>query len=171
MPIPDPWTEPESTSAQQSNPDSTRAPAHEHAHAHAREAATESTESVETAGEVVAFPGTVAAPAADSDVTAPRNGFKAVVAVWATEARESATAAADGSVWRARPPSLRDIHTRTLRAEWAGDIPALRTAGRCFGYVSLTLTALGYALLWVARRPSRLVLTVLITVLVVVLAI
>ncbi|RCW45139.1 hypothetical protein DFQ14_103103 [Halopolyspora algeriensis] len=172
MPIPDPWAD----------PDSTRAPAHEHAHAHAREAVPQPTESADTAGEVVPFPGITTSQDTDSDSTgqmapteqvplAKRSGWNSAAAVWAVEARETAAAAMDGSVWRARPPSLRDLHARVQRAEWAGDIPALRAVGQWFGYLSLAITAIGYALLWIARRPFRLVLTVLITVLVVVLAI
>lgn len=181
MPIPDPWDSPDPGCAQESESDSTRPPAHEHAHARARETATKPSDTAEHGGEVVPFPGadrpenTDGDRAAEIELTdeapsAATSRWRSAAATWVTEARETATAAVDGSVWRARPPSLRDLHTRARRAEWAGDIPALRAAGQWFGYASLAITAVGYALLWIARRPSRLVLTALITVLVVALA-
>lgn len=90
--------------------------------------------------------------------------------VWWSEAKETATAAWDGSMYRARPPSLRDIRVRAQRAEYAGDIDLLRRIGAGFGWVSVVVTAIGYALLWIARRPARLVVTTAVVVLVVVLA-
>lgn len=92
----------------------------------------------------------------ESDRTSRIAGVRKAAEVWGSEAKETAEAALDGSVWRARPPSLRDIHTRAHRAEWAGENSALRKAGQWFGHVSLVITAVGYALLWLARRPSRL---------------
>lgn len=106
----------------------------------------------------------------ESDQNSRIASLRKAAAVWGSEAKETAETAFDGSAWRARPPSLRDIHTRAQRAEWAGDISALRNAGQWFGYVSVAITAVGYALLWLARRPSRLAVTTAIAVLIVFLA-
>lgn len=89
---------------------------------------------------------------------------------WWAEAAETGTAALDGAVWRARPPALRDIHARVVRAEWAGDVPALRVAGRVYGHVAMAGVALLYGAAWLLARPARLAiaaLTVLITALLV----
>ncbi|MQA14678.1 MAG: hypothetical protein GEV09_11035 [Pseudonocardiaceae bacterium] len=94
---------------------------------------------------------------------------------WAAEARDSGRAALDGSVWRSRPAALRDVRARIARAEWAGDLDALRVAGQLYGYyVALPLVAGLYALAELVKRPSRVaiaVLVVLMTVLPIVLAI
>lgn len=103
----------------------------------------------------------------ESDRNSRIAGVRKAAEVWGSEAKETAESALDGSVWRARPPSLRDIHTRAQRAEWAGDNSALRTAGQWFGHVSLVITAVGYALLWLARRPSRLVVATALSCLIV----
>lgn len=90
---------------------------------------------------------------------------------WCAEARVTARSALDGSVWRARPAALRDIHARTQRGEWAGDSAVLLLAGQVYGYVALLAVAGLYGLAEVIKRPSRLamvLLCVLITVLTVV---
>lgn len=117
----------------------------------AREAVAGQDADRESGGEVVAFPGTGPTGAAG------RDGSRAagVVSVWFTDASDTGRAALDGSVWRARPPALRDLHARVARAEWAGDVPALRGAGQVFGYASLAATAVLYAVAWLVARPLR----------------
>lgn len=163
MAIPTPWDEREKSSEGSENgPNGARERARDHAGARGyTDTPTDSSE-----GRVVRFPGSGA-----EVTTRNRSGLSSAVSVWASEATRSAVAAVDGSVWRARPPALRDIHARMTRGEWAGGNQPLYLAGLVFGYVSLVATALGYALLWVASRPSRTAVAVLITVLVVVLAI
>lgn len=185
MAIPDPWEETEHDTANPpaaaSNRGREREP--ERDRARAREDREDSAAGGEESegGEVLPFPGERQAVNTPSDRIEPREPegeaaptsvakLRTAISAWSAEAGETARAALDGSVWRARPPSLRDIHTRARRAEWSGGVPALRTAGQWFGWVSLVITAVGYALLWLARRPSRLVLTTAVVVLVVVLA-
>ncbi len=182
MPIPDPWGTSPTEATQDGPPGSNGAREREPERDRARAREANPAPEGKASGEVLPFPGTNQPLGTDSDTTptvevahekpnAATTRWRSAATAWAGEARESVTAAVDGSVWRARPPALRDIHARLERAEWAGDIPALRVVGQGFGYLSLALTAVGYGLLWIARRPSRLLLTVLITVLVVVLAI
>lgn len=169
MPIPDPWGEqhkPEETAESAPNGAPEREPERERE----RERVYPESTPDRGQGEVVPFPG-AAKEITPSDQTGDSAGWKSAVSVWVREAQETGRAALDGSVWRSRPPSLRDIHARVVRAEWAGGLRALYLPGLVFGYLSLLITALGYALLWITRRPSRLAITALITVLVVVLAI
>ncbi|MBA8825307.1 hypothetical protein FHX42_002658 [Saccharopolyspora lacisalsi] len=182
MPIPDPWSTSgkESAESPQSAPNGAREHEPERDRARAREASP-GPPGADGSGEVVPFPGTTSEQNTDSgsskelrsteDSSETAKGWRAAATVWAAEARETATRVVDGSVWRSRPPALRDIHIRAQRAEWAGDIPALRTAGVWFGYVSLALTAAGYGVLWVVGRPARLAVAALITVLIVVFAV
>lgn len=170
MPIPDPWAEPnEATEADDQVPN--WAPEREHEREHPRERARSYSEPTPDTGhgELVPFPGTSGeiTPSVDSQ---PSSQWKSAVSVWVREAGESGRAAIDGSVWRSRPPSLRDIHARVERAEWAAGLRWLAVPGIAFGYVSLAITALGYAVLWIARRPSRLVVATAITVLIVLFA-
>lgn len=168
MAIPSPWaTDPKSPETAENA--SNWPPERERDHAGAGGYSTDSDESTdEQSGEVLQFPG-ASREVAQRDQPGTLVRLSGAASVWASEARESLTASIDGSVWRARPPSLRDIHARAQRAEWAGDIPALRAAGQWFGWVSLVITAVGYALLWLARRPSRLLLTTVISAVIVVL--
>lgn len=110
----------------------------------------------DTSAEIVPLP--TAQPAETHDRSPARQQLPNVARAWYVEGRDTAKASLDGSVWRERPPSLRDMHARIDRAEWSGDIPALRAAGQAFGYLSLALTAAGYSALWVVRRPLRLAL-------------
>ena len=87
---------------------------------------------------------------------------------WVGEARVTVGAALDGSVWRARPAALRDIHARTQRGEWAGDSNALLLAGQVYGYVALALVAGLYAAAEVVKRPLRLLMVAVIVLIVVV---
>lgn len=163
MAIPDPYAHADDEQETATTAPS-RAPEHEPAPERAR-----SYEADEpTAGQAKVVPLRDHPPSkTESDQHTRSTGVQRAAQVWVSEAKESAEAALDGSVWRARPPSLRDIHTRAQRADWAGDVPALRTAGQGFGYVSLAITAVGYALLWLARRPSRLALSIAIAALIV----
>lgn len=87
---------------------------------------------------------------------------RAAVEVWFTEARTTAASAVDGSIWRARPASLRDREARLRRAEWAAGLPALSVPGRLYGYgVALPLTLLLRALEQIVCRPARLLTLVL----------
>lgn len=167
MAIPDPWSDPQETSDSNENA-TNRARESERDHAGAGGYSDDAAES--TGDNLVQFPGTSNEVAVrDEPGVLARLG--AASKVWLAEVRETGTGALDGSVWRSRPPSLRDIHTRAQRAEWAGGIEPLRVVGQAFGFVSLLLTAAGYALLWVARRPARLLLTTAIAVVIVVLAV
>ncbi|SDP96716.1 hypothetical protein SAMN04487905_12127 [Actinopolyspora xinjiangensis] len=183
MPIPDPWESPDSATANPSEegPDRGREREPERDRARAREEPAEQDAETE-GGEVLPFPSDRQGSNTTSSRVEPHSyggrpahvsvvKLRKAAAAWTSEAGSSARAALDGSVWRARPPSLRDIHTRARRAEWSGDIPALRAAGQWFGWVSLVITAVGYALLWLARRPSRLLLTTAVAVLITVLAV
>ncbi|MCI2421540.1 hypothetical protein MOQ72_29305 [Saccharopolyspora sp. K220] len=171
MPIPDPWAE-QNQSADTTETAFNGAPERETERERPRERARVYPESTPDTGhgELVPFPGTAGeiTPSDDAEGT-PQ--WRAAVSVWIREAQESGRAAIDGSVWRARPPSLRDIHARVERAEWAGGLRWLVLPGMAFGYLSLLITALGYAVLWIARRPSRLAIATAITVVIVVLAI
>lgn len=163
MAIPDPYAHAEEEQKPAESA-ANRAPEHEPAPERAR--SYDTTEAGEGHAKVLPLR-EHASETTEGDQPSIKAGVQKALQVWASEAKESAEAAIDGSVWRNRPPSLRDIHTRAQRAEWAGDIPALRAAGQWFGYVSLAITAVGYALLWVARRPSRLALSTAIAVLIV----
>lgn len=124
------------------------APAPERARAGAREDRPED----RSPGEVVTFPG-ASLPATRGD----RAGARQLVTVWTADAADTARAAFDGSAWRARPPSLRDLTARTTRAEWAGGWPVLRRAGQAYGHAAMVAVAALYAAGWVIRRPLRLV--------------
>lgn len=130
----------------------TRPHEHEHDRAPARSRARAREEpGSRPSGEVVTFPG-ASLPVTRGD----HAGMRELVTVWTGEAAQTAHAAIDGSVWRARPPSLRDMTARTTRAEWAGGWPALRVAGQVYGHVATVAVAGLYAVAWVIRRPLRL---------------
>lgn len=114
----------------------------------------------EGSGELLAFP---RAEATVREKRALRRA-RGLAGVWLGEAYETGQAGLDGSVCRARPPALRDMHARIVRAEWAGEVPALRIAGQAVGAVCLVVNALLYALAWATRRPVRLAATVALTV-------
>lgn len=116
----------------------------DHAHAPAREGDT-------PGGEVATHPTARLTEVTQRGTLTPRE----LTGVWMREAKESGTAAVDGGVFKTRPPSLRDMHTRIVRAEWAGGIPALRVAGQIDGWLGLILNAVAYAFAWVVRRPVR----------------
>lgn len=167
MPIPNPWTEADEP-AEAVESESNWARERERDRAGAREYRSDEEQS--SPDNLVRFPG-----ATTEVVQRSRPGAVSKLGdaakTWGREARETSTAAIDGSVWRARPPALRDMHVRVQRADWAAGIKPLYVAGLVFGYLSLLVTAVGYGLLWVARRPARLLLATAITVLIVVLAI
>lgn len=98
----------------------------------------------ETDGEVVAFPGRAT----------PRP--PAVVQVWIREAKDTAGRAVDGSVYRARPPALRDSFERLRRAEWAGGNPVLLWVGRIYGAIALVIRAGLLGVCWLLDHPTRL---------------
>lgn len=138
-------------------------PAHDRAPA--RETADRGAE--EAPGEVVAFPGAESVEAAESDEQPGLLGrARGLAASWYVEARETGAAALGGSVYRSRPPALRDMHARITRAEWAGDIPVLQVAGQVAGWIGLVLNAVLYTAAWVLRRPLRWIVTALVTVIV-----
>lgn len=155
MPIPDPWAQPEAPT-DNDQAATNGAPEREREREHPRERARSYSESTPDTGhgELVPFPG-VSQDLTPSDDASSGPNWKEAASVWVREAHESGRAAIDGSVWRSRPPSLRDIHARVQRAEWAAGLRWLVIPGIAFGYVSLLITALGYAVLWIARRPSR----------------
>src|SRR5699024_1083179 len=155
MGLTNPYENPATTPAEPLEEGPRRAPAPEPAPAPARGAVEPGS------GEIVPFPGAEAAEVTERNPDEAPTRTRAAVSVWFTEAGNTARAAVDGSVWRARPPALRDIHARITRAEWAGDIPALRIAGQAFGYAALVMTAAGYGLLWVLSRPLRLAVAVM----------
>ena len=127
---------------------------HEHEHDRARARAREDAAGERPSGEVVTFPG--APVPATTGTAGDRAGMRELVTVWTGEAAGTARAAFDGSAWRARPPSLRDMTARTTRAEWAGSWPALRRAGQAYGHAAMVAVAVLYAVAWVVRRPLRL---------------
>lgn len=113
----------------------------------------------ETTGEVVPFPGAHAEPAdgqAKGAELVPAALAEAARAWWA-EASATAGRAVDGSVWRARPPALRDSHVRLQRAEWSGGLPALRWAGWIYGYPALAVRAVLMGVIWLLDHPTRLI--------------
>lgn len=123
-----------------------------------RELAREDTQRGEAGGEVVAFPDGGSRPATQSDAARGVSRPRAALEVWTREAAESARAAVDGSVWRARPASLRDREARIRRAEWSGGVPALAIPGRVYGYaVALPSTVLLRAAEQTVCRPARLI--------------
>lgn len=91
--------------------------------------------------------------------------------IWGVEAWDTAKRGLDKTVWTERPASLRDMHVRLQRAEWAGDVKVIRQVGTALGYMCLVLTAVGRGALWPLARPARLLITTAIAVLIVVLAI
>lgn len=92
-------------------------------------------------------PGGALVPAALTDVAR----------VWWAEAVATAGRAVDGSVWRARPPALRDSHVRLQRAEWSGGLPVLRWAGWIYGYPALAVRAVLMGVIWLLDHPTRLI--------------
>lgn len=108
-------------------------------------------------GELLAFPGS---DVAQGDDAGGLVRVRAAGGTWLSEASQTAGAALDGSVFRSRPPALRDMHARVSRAEWAGDIGALRIAGQALGWVGLVLNTVLYGAAWATRRPVRLLVTV-----------
>lgn len=107
-------------------------------------------------------------PVDDAELVEPTRCSGAVAGVrevsgrWVGEARVTVGAALDGSVWRARPAALRDIHARVQRGEWAGDSVGLLVAGRVYGWFALALVGLLYGLAEIVKRPTRLVIAALI---------
>lgn len=131
----------------------------EHEHDHEREPARERTR------EAQLVPVDAVAPPAELNPTARPTAVartRQVSAEWLAEAGVTARAALDGSVWRARPAALRDIHARTQRGEWAGDSTPLLIAGQAYGYVALGLVSVLYATAEVVKRPLRLLAAALI---------
>lgn len=131
----------------------------EHEHDHEREPARERTR------EAQLVPVDAVAPLAELDPAARPTAVartRQVSAGWLAEAGATARAGLDGSVWRARPAALRDIHARTQRGEWAGDSATLLLAGQVYGYVALPLIAVLYGAAEVVKRPLRLLAAALI---------
>ncbi len=113
---------------------------------------------VETAGEVVPFPGAHVQPDTVSSAgeVVPAALTEAARAWWA-EAAATGRQALDGSVWRARPPALRDSAARLQRAEWSGGLPLLRWAGWVYGYPALAVRAVLMGVIWLLDHPTRLI--------------
>ncbi|MGI5208959.1 hypothetical protein ACQEU6_46275 [Spirillospora sp. CA-108201] len=78
--------------------------------------------------------------------------------VWWAEASTTVSQALDGSVYRARPPALRDSAVRLQRAEWSGGMPLLRWAGWIYGYPALAVRAVLMCALWLLDHPTRLLI-------------
>lgn len=109
----------------------------------------------QSGGAVLPFPSgqVVAEPDGDGPASTALAG---AAQVWWAEASATARQALDGSVWRARPPALRDSAVRLQRAEWSGGLPALRWAGWIYGYPALAVRAALMGLLWLLDHPTRL---------------
>lgn len=107
-----------------------------------------------TGGQLVQFPG-------GGEVDRIPGG--AALAVWWTEARQTASRAIDGSVYSARPPSMRDSITRLRRAEWAGEVAVLRWLGWGYGAPAQVVRCLLMCLLWLLDHPSRLLVAAGVT--------
>jgi hypothetical protein len=90
--------------------------------------------------------------------------------VWWSDAKVTATEAFDGTVLRARPPSIRDRYTRIRRATWAGDLDGLRKFGQIASIPPLILYITCQAVAWLCA-PLRFYVFLAIAVLIVVLAI
>lgn len=171
MGLTNPWKTPKQTPDEPADRVPDRRPEPEPApdRAPARETANRGAE--EVSGEVLAFPTADAAEAAEAAERDEQPGLlvraRGLAGRWYADARETGTAALDGSVYRSRPPALRDMHARITRAEWAGDVPALRVAGQVAGWIGLVLNAVLYTAAWVLRRPLRWLVTALVTVIVI----
>lgn len=138
-----------------------------YAHAHAYAPAREGSHTAETAesgagGEVRAVPRGDTSPDTRSDYAVAPSRARSALQVWTRETADTATAAVDGSVWRARPASLRDREARVRRAEWSGGLPALAVPGRVYGYlIALPATVVLRAAEQAVSRPVRLLVLVL----------
>lgn len=107
-------------------------------------------------GEVLVFP-RGGQPDTHSDHAPAVSHPRAALEVWTSEAATTAREVWHGSVWHARPASLRDREARVRRAEWSGGIPALAIPGRIYGYViALPVTVLLRAVEQIFSRPARL---------------
>lgn len=116
----------------------------------------------EAGGEVVSFPRGGTVPDTHSDHPPAASRTRVALQVWTRETADTATAAVDGSVWRARPASLRDREARIRRAEWSGGIPALAIPGRAYGYlIALPATVVLRAVEQTVSRPARLLVLTL----------
>lgn len=130
--------------------------------ARAREAASPASGPAgDTEGDVVPLP-YASGEITQRDNASVRTRSRAAVEVWFAEAHQTAASAVNGSVWRARPASLRDREARLRRAKWAAGLPLLSVPGRVYGYgVALPLTVLLRGLEQIVCRPARLLTLVL----------
>lgn len=72
--------------------------------------------------------------------------------------RDTIAATYDGTVYRDRPPALRDQRVRLARLDDPAGVPLLRVLLQAAGAVGLALNAYDYARAWSVRRPARLLL-------------
>ncbi|RFU39110.1 hypothetical protein DZF91_24140 [Actinomadura logoneensis] len=114
----------------------------------------------QAAGQVVPFPG--AGPVVVAEPGAALV-LRETAREWLAEAGQTAAHAVDGTVWRARPPALRDSAARLQRAEWSGGVPLLRWLGWIYGYPALGARAVLLGLAWLLDHPSRLLVAAAIT--------
>lgn len=116
----------------------------------------------ESSGEVVPFPGAhvtepAVEPGGESGGELVPAALTEAARAWWAEAAETVHQALDGSVWRARPPALRDSAVRLQRAEWSGGLPLLRWAGWIYGYPALAVRAVLMGVIWLLDHPTRLI--------------
>lgn len=90
--------------------------------------------------------------------------------VWWMDAKTTAAEAFDGTVLRARPPSIRDRYTRIRRATWAGGMDGLRKFGQAASVPPLIVYITLQAVAWLCA-PLRFYVFLAIAVVIVVLAI
>ncbi|MEV3927035.1 hypothetical protein [Actinomadura coerulea] len=108
-------------------------------------------------GEVVPlFPGAGADAASGRGELVPA-ALAEAARVWWAEVSVTVHQALDGSVYRARPPALRDSAVRLQRTEWSGGMPLLRWAGWIYGYPALAVRAVLMGALWLLDHPTRLI--------------
>lgn len=121
----------------------------------AEEISADQADADDAGGQVVPFPGAQvdARPAGRELVPA---ALADAARAWWAEASATARRALDGSVYRARPPALRDSAVRLQRAEWSGGLPVLRWAGWIYGYPALAVRAVLMGVLWLLDHPTRL---------------
>lgn len=177
MPIPEAWDTAETSSgAAKSAPNWERARAD--AHAGAGDYTAESVAAIDD--NLVQFPRRAAtdtdgdgAPGAEIVArTAPGPLVKVRDAskVWLSDAKVTAVEAFDGTVYRSRPPSIRDRVTRVRRATWAGDMDGLRKFGQAASIPPLIAYITLQAVAWLCA-PLRFYVFLAIAVVIVVLAI
>lgn len=58
-------------------------------------------------------------------------------------------------VWSEKRPSLRDLWLYSVYGPWTGERTPSRYLGIAYSLLALSLTAVGYLLLWIVERPAR----------------